>query len=140
MPHAHAQTNPDRQLSGRHPTPRGPGTAAAGEGSIGFSDRDTRGLCADAVRPGTGRADPGRARVHARISRHVPSARKMSWRWVDRRALLLLHAESLAEHGGGEGLRDSGLLESALARPENLAAYGNPDFADLAASYGLGVA
>lgn len=64
----------------------------------------------------------------------------MTWRWVDRRALLLLHAESLAEHGGGEGLRDGGLLESALARPENLAAYGNPDFADLAASYGLGLA
>jgi death-on-curing protein len=64
----------------------------------------------------------------------------MSWRWIDRRALLLLHAESLAEHGGGEGLRDEGLLESALARPENLAAYGQPDFADLAASYGVGVA
>ena len=64
----------------------------------------------------------------------------MSWRWVDRRALLLLHAESLAEHGGGEGLRDEGLLESALARPENLAAYGKPDAADLAASYGLGLA
>jgi death-on-curing protein len=64
----------------------------------------------------------------------------MSWRWIDRRALLLLHAESLAEHGGGEGLRDEALLESALARPENLAAYGQPDFADLAASYGLGLA
>jgi len=64
----------------------------------------------------------------------------MTWRWIDRRALLLLHAESLAEHGGGEGLRDEGLLESALARPENLAAYGQPDFADLAASYGLGLA
>ena len=64
----------------------------------------------------------------------------MSWRWIDRRALLLLHAESLAEHGGGEGLRDEGLLESALARPENLAAYGKPDFADLAASYGFGMA
>jgi death-on-curing protein len=64
----------------------------------------------------------------------------MSWRWIDRRALLLLHAESLAEHGGGEGLRDQGLLESALARPENLAAYGQPDLADLAASYGFGVA
>ncbi|HXC41488.1 MAG TPA: type II toxin-antitoxin system death-on-curing family toxin, partial [Burkholderiales bacterium] len=46
----------------------------------------------------------------------------MSWRWIDRRALLLLHAESLSEHGGGEGIRDQGLLESALARPENLAA------------------
>lgn len=64
----------------------------------------------------------------------------MSWRWIDRHALLLLHAESLAEHGGAQGLRDEGLLESALARPENLAAYGSPDFADLAASYGLGLA
>lgn len=64
----------------------------------------------------------------------------MSWRWIDRRALLLLHAESLAEHGGSEGLRDAGLLESALARPENLASYGQPDFADLAANYGLGLA
>ncbi len=64
----------------------------------------------------------------------------MNWRWIDQRALLLLHAESLAEHGGGEGLRDAGLLASALALPENLVAYGQPDFADLAASYGLGVA
>lgn len=64
----------------------------------------------------------------------------MTWRWINRRALLLLHAESLAEHGGGEGLRDEGLLESALARPENVAAYGQPDFADLAASYGMGLA
>jgi death-on-curing protein len=64
----------------------------------------------------------------------------VSWRWIHRPALLLLHAESLSEHGGSEGLRDQGLLESALARPENLAAYGQPDFADLAASYGVGLA
>jgi death on curing protein len=64
----------------------------------------------------------------------------MRWRWIDRRALLLLHAESLSEHGGVEGLRDQGLLESALARPQNLAAYGQPDFADLAGSYGVGLA
>jgi death on curing protein len=64
----------------------------------------------------------------------------MSWQWIAKSALMLLHGESLAEHGGSEGLRDSGLLESALARPENLAAYGNPDFADLAASYGVGLA
>lgn len=64
----------------------------------------------------------------------------MSCRWIDRRALLLLHAESLAEHGGSEGLRDEGLLESALARPKHLVAYGKPDFADLAASYGVGLA
>ena len=64
----------------------------------------------------------------------------MNWRWIDRRALLLLHGESLAEHGGSNGLRDDNLLESALARPKNLVAYGNPDFADLAASYGLDLA
>jgi death-on-curing protein len=52
----------------------------------------------------------------------------------------LLHDESLAEHGGSPGLRDEGLLESALARPENLAVYGDPDHAALAASYGIGLA
>lgn len=61
-------------------------------------------------------------------------------RWIDRRALLLLHDESLAEHGGAAGLRDEGLLESALARPLNLAAYGEPDLAELAAAYGVGLA
>ncbi|AEG92198.1 type II toxin-antitoxin system death-on-curing family toxin [Ramlibacter tataouinensis] len=64
----------------------------------------------------------------------------MTWRWVDKRALLLLHGESLAEHGGAAGLRDEGRLEAALARPENLDAYGDPDAADLAASYGVAVA
>ncbi len=64
----------------------------------------------------------------------------MSWRWVSRQALLLLHAESLAEHGGAAGLRDSGLLDSALARAQNLALYGTPDYAQLAAAYGFGLA
>jgi death on curing protein len=64
----------------------------------------------------------------------------VSWIWVDRRALELLHDESLAEHGGAGGLRDEGLLESALARPLNLAHYGQPDHAELAASYGVGLA
>ena len=64
----------------------------------------------------------------------------MSWRWVDKRLLLILHDESLAEHGGASGLRDEGLLDSAFARPLNLLAYGNPDAADLAAAYGLGLA
>jgi death-on-curing protein len=60
--------------------------------------------------------------------------------WVDKQALLLLHGESLAVHGGLAGLRDEGLLDSALARPLNLAAYEMPDLFDLAASYGIGVA
>jgi death-on-curing protein len=64
----------------------------------------------------------------------------VSWRWLDRRALELLHDESIAEHGGAPGLRDEGLLESALARPLDLAAYGAPDHAALAAAYGVGLA
>jgi death on curing protein len=64
----------------------------------------------------------------------------VTWRWVNRQALLLLHSDSLAEHGGAPGLRDEGLLDSALGRPLNLAAYGSPDAAALAASYGVGVA
>ncbi len=62
------------------------------------------------------------------------------WHWVDKDVLLALHDESLAEHGGGIGLRDAGLLESALARPENLELYGSPDVAELAAAYGFGLA
>jgi death-on-curing protein len=64
----------------------------------------------------------------------------VSWHWIDRLALELLHDESLAEHGGASGLRDEGLLESALARPLNLAVYGQADVADLAAAYGVGLA
>ena len=64
----------------------------------------------------------------------------MNWRWIDRRLLVILHDESLAEHGGASGLRDAGLLESALARPLNLVAYGDPDVADLAAAYAVGLA
>lgn len=62
-------------------------------------------------------------------------------RWIDRHALLLLHAESLAEFGGLEGIRDEGLLDSALARPLNQHAYEETaDFAQLAAEYGFGLA
>lgn len=61
-------------------------------------------------------------------------------RWLDKRELLILHAESLAEHGGAEGLRDEGLLDSALARPQNLFAYGGPDVFLMAAAYGFGIA
>ncbi len=63
----------------------------------------------------------------------------MSCRFLSRRALELLHEESLAEHGGLPGLRDEGLLESALARPHQLLAYGEPDVAALAAAYGFGL-
>jgi death on curing protein len=61
-------------------------------------------------------------------------------RWIDKRALLLLHDEDLTEHGGLPGLRDEGLLDSALARPLNLLAYGEPRTAALAAAYAFGIA
>lgn len=65
-------------------------------------------------------------------------------RWIDKRALLHLHAESLAEHGGAAGLRDEGLLDSALARPLNRLAYADEssacDLAELAAAYAAGIA
>lgn len=62
------------------------------------------------------------------------------WVWLDPKVLLAVHEEQLAEHGGASGTRDMGLFESALARPGNLAHYGAPDIADLAASYGCGIA
>ena len=64
----------------------------------------------------------------------------MNWRWVGKRALVLLHDESLADHGGSSGLRDEGLLESALFRTRQLAACGTPDVAELAAAYACGIA
>jgi death-on-curing protein len=63
-----------------------------------------------------------------------------AWVWIDPRVLLAVHDEQLAEHGGARGTRDLGLFESALARPRNLARYGAPDAADVAAAYGAGIA
>lgn len=63
-----------------------------------------------------------------------------SWVWVDPAVIRAVHEEQLAEHGGAAGVRDEGLLESALSRPRNLAHYGVPDTADLAASYAHGLA
>ena len=60
--------------------------------------------------------------------------------WLDKTTLLLLHAAALAEHGGMEGIRDEGLLDSALARPRNLFAYeGTESLARLAAAYAIGI-
>jgi death-on-curing protein len=61
-------------------------------------------------------------------------------RWIDKRAFLLLHDEDLSEHGGLPGVRDEGLLDSALARPLNLLAYGEPSLEELAAAYAFGIA
>jgi len=66
---------------------------------------------------------------------------KKAPKWISKRALLLLHEESLAEFGGARGLRDDGLLESALARPQNIHAYNSKStVAELAAAYGYGIA
>ena len=62
------------------------------------------------------------------------------WRWIEKHLLIVLHNESLVLHGGAVGIRDEGLLDSALSRPKNLALYGSPDYADLAASYVFGLA
>lgn len=62
-----------------------------------------------------------------------------AWTWLHPDVVLAVHEAQLAEHGGGAGIRDKGLLESALARPVNLAAYGQPDAAALAAAYGYGI-
>lgn len=62
------------------------------------------------------------------------------WIWVAPRIATAIHEEQLAEHGGGVGLRDEGALLSALARPQNLVAYGDPDAAALAATYAFGIA
>ena len=60
--------------------------------------------------------------------------------WLERQALLLLHGESLAEHGGAAGIRDEGLFESALAWARNKFDYGNPDLHAPAAAYAYGFA
>mgnify|MGYP003466827566 CR=1 FL=1 len=62
--------------------------------------------------------------------------------WISKRLALAIHNRQLAEHGGGMGVRDEGLLDSALARPQQLFAYGDPppDIAALAASLAYGLA
>ncbi len=60
--------------------------------------------------------------------------------WLMREVVEAIHDEQIAWHGGQDGIRDAGLLESAIARPRNLAAYGDPDLPGLAASLGYGIA
>ena len=64
-----------------------------------------------------------------------------NWVWIEQSVALAIHAEQIAEHGGGgDGLRDRGLFESAMARPHNQVLYGDPDAAALAAAYAYGLA
>ena len=61
------------------------------------------------------------------------------WIWLNEDVLYAVHDEQLAEHGGQSGVRDASLFESAMGKPQNLAAYGEPDAAALAAAYGYGI-
>jgi len=62
--------------------------------------------------------------------------------WISRELAIAIHRRQLTEHGGLDGIRDSGMLDSALSRPRNLLAYSEdpPDLASLAAAYAFGVA
>jgi death-on-curing protein len=62
------------------------------------------------------------------------------WVWIATSVAEAVHAEQLAEHGGAAGLREAGALASAMDRARNLAAYGEPDVAALAAAYAFGIA
>lgn len=59
--------------------------------------------------------------------------------WVHREVVFMAHEQSLAQFGGGSGIRDAGLLDSALGKPLNLFAYGKPTLFELAASYAYGI-
>lgn len=71
----------------------------------------------------------------ARRSSGARKVRSKPRRWLAKDVVFALHDAQLAEHGGLPGTRDEGLIKPALARPRNLASYGKPDIADLAASY-----
>ena len=60
--------------------------------------------------------------------------------WLLREFIIAIHERLIAEYGGSSGLRDEGLLESALARPLHLFHYGNPSVVELAAAYAVGIA
>jgi death-on-curing protein len=62
------------------------------------------------------------------------------WRWVGVDVAFAVHDRQLAEHGGLDGVRDRGAVEPALERPANRVAYGEPDAAELAATYAYGLA
>ncbi|BBO85887.1 death-on-curing protein [Desulfosarcina ovata subsp. sediminis] len=63
----------------------------------------------------------------------------MIWRWLRQDVVIAMHDEQIAEHGGSPGLRDAGLLSSALTRPQNKEVYETPSVFDLAAAYAAGI-
>lgn len=69
----------------------------------------------------------------------MTSGESVPWRWISLEVVLAVHSRQIAEHGGADGIRDLGLIESALARPINLMSFGDPDAASLAAAYAYGL-
>ncbi|SPF51281.1 Death-on-curing family protein [Syntrophobacter sp. SbD1] len=63
----------------------------------------------------------------------------MKWRWLIEGVVIAMHGEQIAAHGGSHGIRDAGLLLSALARPQTQAVYGEPSVFDLASAYAFGI-
>jgi len=64
---------------------------------------------------------------------------RKKWRWIEPNAVFAIHDWQIAEHGGLDGIRDAGAIESALNKPKNLALYEKPDVPDLAAAYAFGL-
>lgn len=73
------------------------------------------------------------------MSNALPPLPRKAWRWIDPAVINAVHDRQIGEHAGSEGIRDAGGIESALERPVNLAHYGDPDAADLAAAYAYGL-
>src|SRR5207247_6467295 len=135
------QAYANRQLRRRDPAE---GHARAPEGRQGrhaARDRHARRPSAYASRSPFRGADETRAANRQEAPRRAARAGEVrKWIWIERSVILAAHDEQLAEHGGSPGIRDAGLLDSALARPLNRAAYGKPDAAELAAASAYGPA
>ena len=90
------------------------------------SSRQADGITLEPMDDELRAADEGRSRGHGQVQGRASEARRMSWEFLTRRAVEAMHAEQLRRHGGAAGLRDENVLESALGRPQNKAAYGEP--------------
>src|SRR2546430_10806758 len=139
--HGRPQTYSNRQLRRRDPAE---GHARAPEGRKrrhAARHRHARRPSPHASRSPLRGADETRPPHREEAPRRAARAGEVrKWVWIERSVILAAHDEQLAEHGGSSGIRDAGLLDSALARPLNRAAYGKPDTAELAAAYAYGLA
>src|SRR2546427_2586880 len=140
--HGRPQTYANRKLRRRDPAE---GHARAPEGRKrrhATCHRHARRPSPYTSRPAFRGADETGAAHRQEAPRRAARAGEVrKWVWIERSVILAAHDEQLAEHGGSPGIRDAGLLDSALARPLNRAAYGNkPDAAELAAAYAYGLA